>query len=249
VQLPAYFEANGYKNPTDAHDGPFQFAHDTKDQFFDWLVKRPREQAAFDLAMSVARQEHGQEWFEVYPVGERLMGSSNTSKDEVLLVDVGGGRGHELAAFKAKFPDLPGRLILEDLPTVIDGVKDMPRGIELLKHDFFTPQPVKGAKAYYMRTVLHDWPDKQAEKILEGIKEVMSPSSLLLVNEQVIPDSGMPFIPAHWDLTMMFGLAALERTRKQWVDLLGSVGLKIIAFYEVKSNLSRSSTLIEAMLA
>jgi hypothetical protein len=29
-------------------------------------------------------------------------------------------------------------------------------------HDFFTAQPVKGARAYYFRHVFQDWPDARA---------------------------------------------------------------------------------------
>ncbi|KAJ6004204.1 S-adenosyl-L-methionine-dependent methyltransferase [Penicillium canescens] len=45
------------------------------------------------------------------------------SKDQLLLVDLGGGRGHGIAYFASRFPDAPGRLILEDLPPVIDCIK------------------------------------------------------------------------------------------------------------------------------
>jgi hypothetical protein len=36
------------------------------------------------------------------------------------MVDVAGGRGHDLKKFRAKFPHAPGRLIVEDLPQVLE---------------------------------------------------------------------------------------------------------------------------------
>lgn len=77
-----------------------------------------------------------------------------TKKSEPLLVDVGGEIGHDLIAFKQKFPSLPGKLIVQDIPVVIEAVQDLPSGIEAMKHDFLTPQPVKGAKAYCMCSVI-----------------------------------------------------------------------------------------------
>jgi hypothetical protein len=70
---------------------------------------------------------------------------TNSSQDEdVMLVDIGGGSGHDLLEFHAKHPSVKGRLILQDLPEVVESVKDMPDCMEAMAHDFFTPQPIKG---------------------------------------------------------------------------------------------------------
>ena len=81
--------------------------------------------------------------YDFYPVKDRL-GKGLKSSSEPLIVDVGGSLGHDLAAFKAKHPELPGRLVLQDLPTVISQVDRARPGIEPMVHDFLTPQPVKG---------------------------------------------------------------------------------------------------------
>jgi hypothetical protein len=78
-----------------------------------------------------------------YPVKERL---GNSKEDEVLVVDIGGGAGHDLLGFKKRHPEVKGRLVLEELPYVIDQVdKGKLDGVELVEHDFYTPQPIKGA--------------------------------------------------------------------------------------------------------
>lgn len=76
-----------------------------------------------------------------YPIVERLEG---VPKEQVLLVDVGGGMGHDLRQFKDRFPHISGRLILQDTESVIAQLKQSSSGIEATVHDFFTPQPVKG---------------------------------------------------------------------------------------------------------
>lgn len=76
-----------------------------------------------------------------YPVKERL---GNAEEDEVCVVDLGGVTGHDLLALKARHPDLKGRLVLQELPYMINQAKDKLDGIELVKRDFRDPQPIKG---------------------------------------------------------------------------------------------------------
>ena len=81
-----------------------------------------------------------------YPVKERL---GDAEEDEVLVVDIGGGEGHDLLALKARHPFLKGRLILEELPYMISQIKDTLEGVELVEHDFYTPQPIKGTWEFW----------------------------------------------------------------------------------------------------
>ncbi|MCJ1455699.1 hypothetical protein MMC28_006055 [Mycoblastus sanguinarius] len=117
-----------------------------------------------------------------------------------------------------------------------------------MTHDFFKPQPVKGAKAYYLRMVLHDWPDKQARKILESIRGSMTKESILLINENVISESNVPLYSAEMDLSMMAMFSALDRTRAQFKDLLESSGFELVHVWTPKVVVSGSGTLFEVVL-
>lgn len=77
-----------------------------------------------------------------YPVTERI--GQGVNSQTPLLVDVGGGLGHDLLELRNKHPELSGRLVLQDQPEVIKQVGNGEKGIELAVHDFFTAQPVKG---------------------------------------------------------------------------------------------------------
>ena len=55
--------------------------------------------------------------------------------------------------------------------------------------------------------------------------------SKLVIEDFIVPDTNCPLLPAMWDLEMLLYLSGLERTRRQWSDLLGSVDLKIEGFY------------------
>lgn len=171
-------------------------------------------------------------WYETVPVDEIFGTPSDASA--VLLVDVGGNTGHDILGFHKAHPNLPGRLILQDLPTTIqslDAAKLEP--IEAMAHDFFTPQPVKGAKAYYMKMVLHDWPDVQCREILSNLKPAMDRGySKILINEIVIPETGAGWFATSVDMLMMTAHSAAERREKGWRDLLESVGLKIVKIWD-----------------
>ncbi|KAF2459112.1 S-adenosyl-L-methionine-dependent methyltransferase, partial [Lineolata rhizophorae] len=232
ARLPDYFAERGYVNPTDAYDSPWQFGLQTQKHYFDWLADHPRIQEAFNVTMSAARQISGKEWFDVYPVEERLLPKASSASD-VLIVDVGGGIGHQLLGLKRKFPSLTGRLVVEDLPGVVEPASQSlaKSGIEALGHDFLTEQPIKGAKAYYLRTVLHDWPDKQAKVILDHLHAAMDNDSTLLINENMLPEMNVPHFNAVLDLRMMTGLSAQERTEAEFQQLLESAGFEVKKFW------------------
>ena len=226
--MPEYFAQNGYQNPKDAYDAPFQLAHNCKGETYFEYVARPgneRLSEAFNITMEMQKTEDEASFLPVYPAEERL---KNDDLERVLFVDVGGGLGHQVSRFKTRYPHLPGKLVLTDLPQVVDKAVDLPDSIVKIGHDFFTPQPevVKNAKAFYLRMILHDWPEKQARAILSNIVDVMADDSVVLVHEVVLPETGIAHLEAKMDWHML-NMGALERTEKQWADLADSVGLEI----------------------
>lgn len=184
----------------------------------------------------------------VYPVAERLIaGADCDSPDAPFMVDIGGGVGHDLAAFRARHPSHPGRLILQDLPQVIGQIRELDGEIARMEYDFHTPQPVRGARAYFMHSTLHDWPDDVCGSILRNITAAMAPGySRLLINENVIPASG-----AHWEMTaldmvMLTLFSAKERTEDDWRALLGANGLRVVKIWQ---GARACESLIECELA
>lgn len=128
-------------------EGPNQnspIQHAFGDTMFGVLAKDPRRKKIFDDYMSARRYFQEPKWFDIFPIREHLAATRNCGDADVLLVDVGGGKGHDIASFRENFPDLPGRLILQDLPQTFAALEERPDGIELMEHDFFKEQPVKG---------------------------------------------------------------------------------------------------------
>ncbi|MCJ1414442.1 hypothetical protein MMC32_000768 [Xylographa parallela] len=248
--MPAYLKATAYKQPHDIADGPFQYAHNTKVPFFMWLGEHPQYLENFNNYMAGYRAGKvgwTQEGF--YPVSERL-GAGLKKKDDddaVLLVDVGGGMGHDLEDLKARFPDLEGRLLLQERREVIRQIATLSPGIEVTEHDFFTAQPVKGARAYYLHSVLHDWDDASSRRILTHLAIAMERGySRLLINELVVPDKGAAWSVTSMDWLMLALGAVRERTESDWRELLESAGMRIVKIWTWEQG---TESLIEAELA
>ncbi len=86
---------------------------------------------------------HAAHWLDWFPVKEEVIKGLEQDEKAVTMVDVGGSLGHELLELKKRYPELPGRLVLQDLPETIKGVAET-KVFEPAVHDFFTPQPVEG---------------------------------------------------------------------------------------------------------
>ena len=167
-------------------------------------------------------------WFDASPV-EEILEIKTVDPSSVLMVDMGGNVGHDLQIFHQAYPNLPGRLIVQDLPGAISTVDtEAIKPVEAMAHDFFKPQPIVGAKAYYMKMVLHDWPDAQVKQILENLKPALKPGySKILINEMVIPATNADWFSASLDMIMMLCHSATERREQVWHDVVESAGLKI----------------------
>jgi hypothetical protein len=113
--FPEYLKSTKYALPTDLANGSFQAAHKTQLPFFAWLDQNPSYLEIFSNYMSAYRAGKPS-WVDsgFYPVSERLAESYDPGYSDVLLVDVGGGIGHDLRELKQKHPNLPGKLVLQD---------------------------------------------------------------------------------------------------------------------------------------
>lgn len=142
MALPSFLAKNKYNNPTDPKDCAFQEGFHTKDSLFEWFPKHPEYLDNFNHWMTGQRDGRAY-WLDFFPFEERVAKDFKESDSAVMLVDVGGARGHEIEAIKKKFPNLPGRFLLQDLPDTVQQALPV-SGMEAIAHDFFTAQPIKG---------------------------------------------------------------------------------------------------------
>jgi hypothetical protein len=129
-----------YLNPYTPKDSTLAMAHNASGATsFEILFNSPHLKA-FGLYMGTFTMGHKQ-WTELYPVETRMIEGFEEGEDSVILVDVGGGFGHQAKLLKDTFPNLPGRLIVQDLHQMKG--EDIAE-IEFQAHDFYQEQPVKG---------------------------------------------------------------------------------------------------------
>ncbi|CAN9329794.1 unnamed protein product [Alternaria alternata] len=250
VKLPDYFAANGYKHPVDARDSPFVNAYGCKGEtYFDYMNKpeNARMFDAFNETMTLRKPGEHDTFVAAYPVKERL---AISEPSRVLFVDIGGGVGHQVRKFSERAQEMQGVCVLLDLPSVIAQAKELPDGAVTVGQSFFDPMPqsLKGAKAFYLRMLLHDWPEMQAVTILKNIIDAMAQDSVVLIHEVILAETEFDHFDAKMDWQMM-NLASGERTMSQWKELIGKVGLEIRDIWWEEEGTKGKKALIECGLA
>ncbi|KAF2678438.1 S-adenosyl-L-methionine-dependent methyltransferase [Lentithecium fluviatile CBS 122367] len=232
--FPGWLADHKYQDIRSNKDLPFHRAMDTHLEPFEWMKRNPEQMVSLGHAMAIQRVAH---WTSSYPIGEEV-GSYVASADSALLVDVGGGFGQQAVAFQqaVSSANITGRIVVQDVPETLESVPQVD-GIEFEAHDFFTEQPIKGAKFYYLRHILHDWTDEDSVRILKAIVPAMGPESRLVIDEVVLPEENLPWQAAYMDITMMGALGGVERTKAEYESLLDAAGLKLIDMHKYDAKL------------
>ena len=215
---------------------PYHYTHGGK-TLWEIHDEDSEQKEDFDLYMTTRLQGYKvPQWWDVYPVTTELLktpGGLKNDSNAALFVDVAGGRGHDVKRFRQTHPDLPGRCILQDLPSTIEDIQDNPpEGCEMQAYDFFTPQPIKGARLYFFRGIGHDWSDQICRKLYGNTAAAMDTDySRILISDFVLPTTETGFRAAALDVHILFSLAGIERTEGHWRRLLESIGLEVIKIW------------------
>lgn len=146
--MPAYFKSNGYHLPKSRVDGPFQFAFETTEDCYTYWSKQPGVMERFNTFMQGlfgTPQRLG--WADWFPLKDVCLKGFDASQSEYVFVDVGGGKGHESELVLKKYPETKGKLVVQDLPFVIDDISELDYRVERMKHDFTQAQPILGIQS------------------------------------------------------------------------------------------------------
>ncbi|RMZ79472.1 hypothetical protein DV738_g3412, partial [Chaetothyriales sp. CBS 135597] len=214
----------------------FEYAHGKS--MWQVLEENPDIRHNFDLWMGEQRKNEETSWQRRYPPSADLKPDNlKADPDAVLMVDVGGAHGSQLINFRSQFPLLPGQLVLQDLPESVGSITNPPEKIRVMAHNFFTPQPIKGARFYYFRNVFHNWSDQKCVEILRNLVPAMDPDySSLLIDDYVLPTKGAQLRSAIADILMLIHFNSSERTSSQYQQILASAGLDLVAVYPKGPN-------------
>jgi hypothetical protein len=184
--------------------------------FWSWLADNPRERALFDLAMEQGKEQRVERFAPVEWRGDET------------VVDVGGGNGSLLVALLKRQPGLRG--IVFDLPETVRDEAALGDRIEFVAGDFF--ERVPEGDVYVLSTILHDWDDEHATRILQTIRAAARPDSRLLVIDSVVPPGNEPGGGKWLDILMLALARGKERNEAQWLELLAAGGFGPVTFHE-----------------
>ncbi|KIJ65863.1 hypothetical protein HYDPIDRAFT_87240 [Hydnomerulius pinastri MD-312] len=177
------------------------------------------------------------------------------------VVDVGGGIGAFSLPLAKAHKNV--KITIHDLPEALvqaRGIwaRDCPEAVqegrvEFSELNFFTQVPVKGKDIYYLRNIIHDWPDHESALILRNVRQALGPNSRVLIHDYVLrqlsrkqaeveattlgavvaPEPMLPNFGVgnmrmyQQDMTMLILHNAKERTLQDSLELSTAAGLKL----------------------
>lgn len=108
---------------------------------------------------------------------------------------------------------------------------DVAGRVQYMVHDFLKEQPstVTGVDVFLLRSILHNWSDKCAIRILRNLIPVMKPGSKIIINDLVTPEPGA--IPPMFERTlrnasllMNVNFNSSDRELTEWARLFKEAG-------------------------
>ncbi|MFG2111962.1 methyltransferase [Streptomyces sp. NPDC048718] len=188
---------------------------------WDYLHENPDVQALFNAGMT--------------DISAQITVAVATTYDfsaHSTLVDVGGGQGRLLAAILAARPRLDA--ILYDKPEVVAhaapvleqaGVADRCR---VVGGDFLTGVP-RGGDAYLLSSVIHNWDDPDATRILSHCRDAAPAHGRVLMAEAILPPDGQHALSKRLlDLSMLANCSGRQRTETEFAALCEQAGLTLL---------------------
>jgi O-methyltransferase domain/Dimerisation domain len=197
--------------------GENAFRHVHGSSTWEYRAQHPAEGAIFDRAMTDLTRRVNRTIVESYDFGR--FGQ---------IVDVGGGRGALLAAILLRHPVATG--VLFDLPTVVAQSErvlvPIAERCEVRGGDFFVDALPTGADAYVLKTVLHDWDDRDARRILGACRAAATSGARLLIIEWDLGRRNGARDAKVSDLNMLVGTGGRVRSADQHAELLDHAGFR-----------------------
>lgn len=184
--------------------------------FFDYLGAHPEEGDRFSRAMT----DFG------LAIGAAVAGEYDFAPYRT-VVDLGGGRGHLLAAILHRHPDLRGTLF--DLPHLVPDAEaflaaaGLRERVSVVGGDFFVSVPP--ADLYVLSHIVHDWDDARSVRLLRVCREAVQPQGRLLIVEKYLPEPMVQgAVPPGTDVNMLVLTGGRERTEGEYRALLDKAG-------------------------
>jgi len=93
-----------------------------------------------------------------------------------------------------------------------------------------------------LKSILHDWSDREVHNVLNNCKQAMRSDAKLLIVDRVLSPPNEGAEDKLSDLNMLVNTGGLERTREEFAAILAGAGFQLRAII----NLPSSRSIIEA---
>jgi SAM-dependent methyltransferase len=203
---------------------------------YEFLETHPEPALQFQAAMGAFSR-----------LDARAIAEAYDFPNNAVVVDVGGGNGTSLAVLLTAYPSLYG--VLFDQPTVVAESERVfaDAGVAAraswVGGDFFSDLPSTG-DLYLLKSVLHNWDDDDALRILHCCRRAMTPGARLLVAERIVPADAAPSEATLFDVNMLVVVGGRERTNAEYRQLLEASGFTLVRVVATNSPVS----ILEAQL-
>lgn len=190
---------------------------------FTEMAKDPEAAALFDEAMATFA-----------PQTSAAVAAAYNFSPFGTIADIGGGNGSLLIGILKANPTLRG--IVFDQPHVAErakqqiGAAGMADRCQVVAGSFFD-DVAKGADAYLLKHIIHDWNDEQATTILKNCRAAMPAKGKLLLLEGVYP-ARIDQSPAcrgatSTDVNMLVSTGGRQRSEAEFRDLYAASGFRL----------------------
>ncbi|HSS95148.1 MAG TPA: methyltransferase, partial [Candidatus Dormibacteraeota bacterium] len=193
-----------------------------------YRASHPEEQEAFDRAMVSLTAGASQAVVNAYDFSRFRS-----------VVDIGGGHGGFLGAVLTHSPSVTG--VLFDQPHVVAGARDVLRefGVDdrcrVEGGSFFDSIPAEG-DAYVLKSVIHDWDDLEAGRILGVCRRCMPAGAVMILIERVLAPPNEGVDDKLSDLNMLVNPGGMERSAEEFEALLRAAGFRLVSITPTESQ-------------
>jgi len=156
---------------------------------------------------------------------------------DIVFCDIGGGVGTSAAHFLQHYPSATAIVLdMEQvIPATISFMKeqDLNDRVSTLGGSFLDtlPSELATCDVFFMKYILHDWPDAESIQILKNVKSVAKPGAKIVLAEQVLEtgiSDSMEVAKSLMSLNMVAScpMGAMERKFGDYASLLAAAGVE-----------------------
>ncbi|KAG1817962.1 S-adenosyl-L-methionine-dependent methyltransferase [Suillus subaureus] len=156
----------------------------TEGTFFDWMARHDGQRESYHTSMRALN----------VIMGSLAVLTHFPFEKYSTVVDVGGGIGAFSLPLAKTHKNV--KITIHDLPEALvqaRGIwaRECPEAlaenrVQFEELNFFEQVPVKGKDIYYLRNIIHDWPDHESALILSNLRKALGPNSRVLIHDYVL---------------------------------------------------------------